>query len=144
MLSLCAYWQSVCLLWRNVCLGLLPIFQLALSFVVIVELYVLFLCFGSSALGNCIICKDFLPFCADCGLSFLSFFWFFFLFFFSFFGFCFCFSGPNLQRVEVTSLRVKLELQLLAYTTATAMRGLSYVCNLHHSSQQCQIISFRN
>ena len=30
--------------------------------------------------------------------------------------------------------RVKLELQLLAYTTATATWDLSYVCDLHHSS----------
>ena len=33
----------------------------------------------------------------------------------------------------------KLELQLQAYTTAWAMRDLSCVCDLHHSSQQCQI-----
>ena len=31
------------------------------------------------------------------------------------------------------------ELQLLAYTIATAMRDPSHICNLHHSSRQCQI-----
>ena len=35
--------------------------------------------------------------------------------------------------------RVKSELQLPAYTTATATRDLRHICNLHHSSQQCQI-----
>ena len=28
-----------------------------------------------------------------------------------------------------------------AYTTATAMWDLSHICNLHHSSQQCQILN---
>ena len=36
--------------------------------------------------------------------------------------------------------RVKLELQLLAYTTATAVPDLSRVCDLYHSSQQCPIL----
>ena len=36
-------------------------------------------------------------------------------------------------------LEVKLELQLLAYTTDIAMWDLIHVCDLHHSSQQCQI-----
>ena len=36
-------------------------------------------------------------------------------------------------------LRVELELQLLAYTTATATWDLSHVCDLHYSSQQCWI-----
>ena len=36
--------------------------------------------------------------------------------------------------MEVPRLGVKLELQLPAYTTATAMWDLSYVCDLHHSS----------
>ena len=35
----------------------------------------------------------------------------------------------------------KLELQLLAYTTATATRDLSRVCDLHHSSQQHRIFN---
>ena len=38
-------------------------------------------------------------------------------------------------------LGVESDLQLLAYTTATAMQDLSYICNLHYSSQQHQILS---
>ena len=34
-----------------------------------------------------------------------------------------------------------LELYWLAYTLATAMRDLSYVCDLHHSSWQHQILN---
>ena len=37
--------------------------------------------------------------------------------------------------MEVPRLRVKLELQLLAYTTATAMPDSSQFCNLHGSFQ---------
>ena len=44
-------------------------------------------------------------------------------------------------HTEVARLGVKSELQLLAYTTATATPDLSCVCNLHHSSQQCQIFN---
>ena len=49
----------------------------------------------------------------------------------------FCFLGLYLWHVEVPRLGVKLELQLLAYTTATAMQDLSLVCDLHHSSPKC-------
>jgi len=41
--------------------------------------------------------------------------------------------------MEVLRLRVKLEQQLPAYTTATATLDPSLVCDLHHSSWQCQI-----
>ena len=41
--------------------------------------------------------------------------------------------------MEVPSLRVKLELQLLAYSTATATQDLSHICDLHSRSQQRQI-----
>ena len=34
-----------------------------------------------------------------------------------------------------------MELQLLAYTTATAILDLSAICNLHHSLQQHQILN---
>ena len=51
-------------------------------------------------------------------------FWFIFLFCF------FLFLGLHLQHMEVPRLGVKLELQLLAYTTATAMSNLSSICNL--------------
>ena len=40
-----------------------------------------------------------------------------------------------------SQIRVKLELQLLAYTTATATQDLSYACNLHHSSWQHWILN---
>ena len=43
--------------------------------------------------------------------------------------------------MEVPRLEVKLELQLLAYTTAIARRDLSYACNLHHSTPQHQILN---
>ena len=42
--------------------------------------------------------------------------------------------------MEVPRLGVELELQLLVYATATAMWDPS-LCNLHHSSQQCQILN---
>ena len=51
--------------------------------------------------------------------------------------FCFClfvFSGMQLWQIEVLRLGVKLELQLLAYATATAMQDLSHNCDVHHSS----------
>ena len=49
----------------------------------------------------------------------------------------FFFLGPQLQHMEVPRLGVESELQLLAHTTATW--DPSRICNLHHSSQQCQI-----
>ena len=38
-------------------------------------------------------------------------------------------------------LGVKLELQLLAYTIATAMSDPSCICDLHHSSGQHRILN---
>ena len=61
------------------------------------------------------------------------------VFFFFFFFFFFWLLGPHLQHMEVPRLGVESELQLLAYTTATATRGLGHVCNLHRSSWQRQI-----
>ena len=46
----------------------------------------------------------------------------------------FVFLGPHPWHMEVPRLGVESGLQLLAYATATAMRDLSRVCNLHHSS----------
>ena len=43
--------------------------------------------------------------------------------------------------MEVPRLGVKLELQLPAYATATAMQDPSWVCDLHQSSQQRQILN---
>ena len=46
-------------------------------------------------------------------------------------------------HMEVSSLGVNLELQLLAYATATATAtpDPSLICNLHHTSWQCQILN---
>ena len=43
--------------------------------------------------------------------------------------------------MEVPRLGVESELQLLAYTTVTAMPDPSYACDLHHSSEQHQILN---
>ena len=61
-----------------------------------------------------------------------------------FFFFFLVFSGPHLRHIEVPRPGVELELQLLAYTTATAKQDPSSVYDLHHSSQQCQILNLLN
>ena len=43
--------------------------------------------------------------------------------------------------MEVPGLGVESELQLPVYARAIAMPDLSHVCNLCHSSQQCQILN---
>ena len=43
--------------------------------------------------------------------------------------------------MEVPRLQVESELQLLAYTTATATPDPSRIFDLHHSSQQCWILN---
>ena len=43
--------------------------------------------------------------------------------------------------MEFPRLGVELEPQLLPYTTATAVWDLSHICDLHHSSQQRQILN---
>ena len=48
--------------------------------------------------------------------------------------FFFCFLGPHLWHTEVPRLGVESELQLLAYTIATAMQDPSHICELHHST----------
>ena len=53
----------------------------------------------------------------------------------------FVFLGPHPRHMEVPRLGVKSELQQLAYTTATATRDPSHVCNLHHRSRQRQILN---
>ena len=63
--------------------------------------------------------------------------------FFFFFGH-FVFLGPHLWHMEVPRLGVESELQLLAYTAATATRDPSRVCDLHHSSQRCQILNLQS
>jgi len=49
--------------------------------------------------------------------------------------------GLHLLHMEVPRLGVGSKLQLLTYTTATAMWDLSCVCHLHRSSRQCQILN---
>ena len=51
------------------------------------------------------------------------------------------FLGLHLQHMEVPRLGVRSGLQLLAHATATATLDLSYICDLHCSSQQCQILN---
>ena len=57
------------------------------------------------------------------------------------FVFVVVFLEPHLQPMEVPRLGFEMELYLPAYTTATAMQDLSCVFNLHHSSQQHQILN---
>ena len=59
-----------------------------------------------------------------------------FLFYFIFF-----FLGLPLGHMEIPGLGVELEMQLLAYATATAMQDLSRVSDLQHSSCECQILN---
>ena len=47
--------------------------------------------------------------------------------------FSFCFLGLHPRHMEFPRIGVELGLQLLAYTTATAMPDLSHVCDLHCS-----------
>ena len=49
--------------------------------------------------------------------------------------------GPHLWPMKVSRLKVKMELQLPAYDTATATPDPSHICNQHHSSQQCWILN---
>ena len=58
-------------------------------------------------------------------------------FFFFFLIFLFSFLGPHERHMEVPRLEIESELQLPAYTTATATWDLIRICNLHQSSSQC-------
>ena len=53
----------------------------------------------------------------------------------------FTFLWLYMQHMKVPRLGVKSELQLLAYTTATAIWDLSHVCDLPHSSWKHQILN---
>ena len=53
---------------------------------------------------------------------------------FYFYLFIYLFLGMHLQHMEIPRLGVKSELQLQAYTTATAMLDLSHICDLHYIS----------
>ena len=52
-------------------------------------------------------------------------------------SFCHFRAAPT----EIPRLGVESELQLPAYTRATATQDLSHVCNLHHNSRQRQIFN---
>ena len=56
-------------------------------------------------------------------------------------AFCLFLLFRELWHMEVPRLGIKLELQLLVYTTDTAMWDLSCVCTLHNSWQQHQILN---
>ena len=51
------------------------------------------------------------------------------------------FLGLHPRHMEVPRLRGESELQLPAYTTATAMRDPNHICSLHHSSRQRGILN---
>ena len=55
--------------------------------------------------------------------------------------FFFSLLGLDSWRMKVPRLGVELELQLPAYTTATAMQDPNCICNLYHSSQQHWILN---
>ena len=55
--------------------------------------------------------------------------------------FLFVFLGPYPWHMEISRLWAQWELQLPAYTTATATWEPSCICSLYHSSQQCQILN---
>ena len=57
------------------------------------------------------------------------------------FFFFLAFLGLHLWHMEVPRLGEESELQLPATATATAMPDPSHVCNLHCSSQKCQILN---
>ena len=50
-------------------------------------------------------------------------------------------QGCQLSSLLLHMIEVELELQLLAYARATATRDPSRICDLHHSSRQCQILN---
>ena len=55
--------------------------------------------------------------------------------------FFFVFLGPQPWHMKIPRLGVESELQLQAYTTDTEMQDPSCVCDLPHSSWQCQILN---
>ena len=55
--------------------------------------------------------------------------------------FFFCLLWWHLWHMEVPRSGLKSELQLLAYTIATATWDLSCICDLHHTSRPCQILN---
>ena len=64
--------------------------------------------------------------------------WYCFIYLFIIYYF---FIGLHLRHVEILRLGVTSELQPLVYATTTATWAPSRVCNLYHSSWQCQILN---
>ena len=58
--------------------------------------------------------------------------------------YCCCLLGPPPHHMEVLRLGVPSELQLPAFTTATATPYPSRVCDLHHNSRQRWIFNPRS
>ena len=58
--------------------------------------------------------------------------------------FFFFFLRLHLQHLEVPRLGAESELQLPAYSTATAMPNPSCICDLHCGLQQCRILNPQN
>ena len=56
-----------------------------------------------------------------------------------FYLYLYIFSGPQVQHMEVPGLGVESELQLPGYVTGTATQDPNCLCNLQHSSRQCQL-----
>ena len=61
--------------------------------------------------------------------------------FLAFFFFFYCLLGLHPQHMEASRLGIELELQLPAYTTATAMPYPSFICDLHYGSWQHRILN---
>ena len=74
-------------------------------------------------------------------LAFMPSWFLFFFFILLLFILFYCFLGLHLRHMEVPRLGVQSELQLSAYTTATATQDPSQVCDLPHSSRQCRILN---
>ena len=53
----------------------------------------------------------------------------------------FCLFRALSEEYGDSQVRGQLEMQLLAYTTATAMSDPSHVCDLHYGSRQHQILN---
>ena len=56
-------------------------------------------------------------------------------------SFFFVLLGLHPRHMDAPGLGVQAELQLPAYTTATAMQDPSRLCDLHHSSRQRRILN---
>ena len=84
--------------------------------------------------SNCSSISVLTSFCGN--RIFLVLFWFAFCLFFSF-------LELHLWHMQLPRLGVESELQLPAYTMATAIaiRDRSHVCNLYQSSWECQILT---